>query len=52
MAGRAECVMLNKGPFISEAVKILADILERMAFHMDKKHASFRALSVARRFIH
>lgn len=52
MAGRAECVMLNKGPFISEAVKVLANILERMAFHMDKKHGSFRALSVARRFIH
>lgn len=52
MAGRAECVMLNKGPFIVEAVKVLADILERMAFHMDKKHGSFRALSVARRFIH
>lgn len=52
MACRAECVMLNKGPFISEAVKVLADILKRMAFHMDKKHGSFRALSVARRFIH
>jgi pyruvate kinase len=52
MAARAECVMLNKGPFISEAVKILADILGRMSFHIDKKHGSFRALSVARRFIH
>ena len=51
MAGRAECVMLNKGPFIAEAVRVLADILERMSFHMDKKHGSFRALSVARRFI-
>ena len=52
MASRAECVMLNKGPFIIESVKVLADILERMAFHMDKKHGNFRALSVARRFTH
>ena len=27
MAQRAECVMLNKGPFIDEAISMLADIL-------------------------
>ena len=30
MAERAECVMLNKGPFIDDAITMLADILSRM----------------------
>ncbi len=29
----AECVMLNKGPFVDEAVRVLADILCRMEQH-------------------
>lgn len=33
MAARAECVMLNKGPHIAEAVKILDDVLTRMQAH-------------------
>lgn len=33
MAERAECVMLNKGPHIAEAVKILDDVLTRMQAH-------------------
>ena len=37
MAQRAECVMLNKGPFILEAISILEDILQSMQFHQEKK---------------
>ena len=33
MGERAECVMLNKGPHIEEAVVVLHDILCRMADH-------------------
>jgi pyruvate kinase len=36
---RAECVMLNKGPHILEAVRLLADILSRMEEHQRKKSA-------------
>lgn len=44
MAERAECVMLNKGPFIAEAITILDDVLTRMANHQLKKTAQLRAL--------
>jgi pyruvate kinase len=44
MAERAECVMLNKGPFIVEAVRILRDVLERMQTHQLKKTPQLRAL--------
>lgn len=37
MAQQAECVMLNKGPFIFEAIVELDDILRRMARHQRKK---------------
>jgi pyruvate kinase len=40
MAERAECVMLNKGPFIAEAITILDDVLTRMEAHQLKKHPS------------
>jgi pyruvate kinase len=43
----AECVMLNKGPFVDEAVKVLADILQRMETHHDKKRSLFRRLEVS-----
>ena len=39
MSERAECVMLNKGPHIDEAVVVLDDILSRMAEHHYKKNA-------------
>ncbi|MEM9479069.1 MAG: pyruvate kinase [Verrucomicrobiota bacterium] len=48
MGVRAECVMLNKGPYVSEAVDFLGDILERMESHLDKKTAMFPQLDVAR----
>ncbi len=44
MSGRAECVMLNKGPFIQEAVELLEDVLIRMEGHQFKKRAELRAL--------
>ncbi len=50
MSGRAECVMLNKGPYIVKAVDTLADILTRMQAHQVKRKASLRPLNVARNF--
>jgi pyruvate kinase len=44
MSERAECVMLNKGPFIAEAVTILDDVLTRMQEHQLKKTPQLRAL--------
>lgn len=44
MAERAECVMLNKGPFIAEAVTILNDVLMRMQEHQLKKINLLRKL--------
>ncbi len=44
MSVRAECVMLNKGPFISAAVGILDDVLQRMQAHQLKKTPQLRAL--------
>jgi pyruvate kinase len=37
----------NKGPYIDRAVVFLADVLERMQEHQDKKGARLRRLSVA-----
>jgi pyruvate kinase len=47
MSERAECVMLNKGPFIRDAVGTLDDILRRMQAHQTKKRAMLRPLQVA-----
>jgi pyruvate kinase len=47
MAERAECVMLNKGKHVLEAVRVLDDILRRMESHQQKKRATFRALHVS-----
>ncbi len=44
MSERAECVMLNKGPFITEAIGILDDVLTRMEAHQLKKTPQLRAL--------
>jgi pyruvate kinase len=41
---RAECVMLNKGPYIQNAVMLLSDILQRMEAHQFKKFSRLRAL--------
>jgi len=44
MAGRAECVMLNKGPFILEAMQALHQVLCAMQSHQQKKSASLSPL--------
>lgn len=44
MAERAECVMLNKGPHIVQAVAALADVLSRLQEHQQKKRPTLRAL--------
>jgi pyruvate kinase len=44
MIERAECVMLNKGPHIIEAIVMLDDILQRMQGHRTKKTPLLRQL--------
>jgi pyruvate kinase len=51
MGDRAECVMLNKGPHIGQAVRVLDDILRRMQDHQAKKRAMLRELRLAREFV-
>jgi pyruvate kinase len=43
----AECVMLNKGPYVENAVVALVDILRRMERHHYKKRSIFRKLHVS-----
>jgi pyruvate kinase len=50
MGERAECVMLNKGPHVVDAVHTLDDILKRMADHQVKKRSMLRPLKLAGRF--
>jgi pyruvate kinase len=45
MAQRADCVMLNKGPFITSAIAMLDRILIKMQEYQDKKAALLPALS-------
>ena len=45
MGQRAECVMLNKGPYIVETIRFLAGILRRMDRHQFKKTARLSALT-------
>ena len=44
MAERAECVMLNKGPYLAEATEALSDVLGRMEGHQTKKTSRLRPL--------
>ena len=48
MASRAECVMLNKGPFIRATLSFLCGVLHRMQSHQTKMTATFRRLGVSR----
>ena len=45
MCVRAECVMLNKGDHIIDAVQTLDDILHRMQSHQHKKNTLLRRLN-------
>jgi pyruvate kinase len=49
MSARAEAVMLNRGPFVIDAIATLDDILGRMKEHQAKKRSLYRALDVSRR---
>jgi pyruvate kinase len=44
---RAECVMLNKGPYIVETTAFLADVLGRMGEHRSKGRPMLRRLAVS-----
>jgi pyruvate kinase len=44
LAQRSECVMLNKGEFLLDALKVVNDVFLRMADHQHKKTARLRAL--------
>ncbi|MCU0464640.1 MAG: pyruvate kinase [Anaerolineae bacterium] len=44
MSERAECVMMNKGPYILDALDILDGVLRRMQTHQVKKSSRLRAL--------
>ena len=44
MSIRAECVMLNKGDYIAEAVEVLDNILHKMDAHQYKKVSRLRKL--------
>ncbi|MBI3041273.1 MAG: pyruvate kinase [Betaproteobacteria bacterium] len=44
MSERAECVMLNKGPYLIQALAVLDNVIARMQHHQRKKTAQFRAL--------
>lgn len=44
MAERAKCVMLNKGPYVTEVVWLLDDVLRRMEAHQREKTSQLRAL--------
>jgi len=47
MGVRAECVMLNKGEHILDAVRFLDHVLHRMQAHQLKKRSMLRRLAVA-----
>jgi pyruvate kinase len=46
----AECVMLNKGPFVDEAVRVLSDVLRRMRSTMTRS-AAFSGSWACRRWL-
>ena len=48
---RAECVMLNKGPFVVEAIQTLSSVLQRMAGHAAKKTDLMRKLHAWSEFV-
>jgi len=48
MSERAECVMLNKEPFVIEAIRVLDELLPRMQSNQAKKTPLLRALRVWR----
>lgn len=49
-AGKAECIMINKGDYTLEVIETLKEIGARMGGHQVKKRFTFRPLNIARRF--
>ena len=49
-SAQAECVMLNKGPHINQAIRILKNILKRMGEHSYKKKNELRALKISDKY--
>jgi pyruvate kinase len=47
ISGRAECVMLNKGPYIEQTLEFLCNVLNRMEAHHQKKTSMLRRLSIS-----
>lgn len=47
LAAKSECIMLNKGEHINEAVLLVGDILTKFEKHVYKKTAILRKLSIA-----
>ena len=46
MAQRADCIMLNKGPHILSAIRMLDNIVRRMQDHQHKKAHTLRRLGI------
>ncbi|WP_243028719.1 pyruvate kinase [Thermus albus] len=46
LASRAECVMLNKGAFLEEAIRMLREVLSRIREHQYKKTPRMRRLEM------
>lgn len=51
LSGKPECVMLNKGPYMTDTIKTLRNILVRMDGHFNKNKSTLRALEVAKKSI-
>ncbi|MFA6061106.1 MAG: pyruvate kinase [Gallionella sp.] len=49
---RAECVMLNKGPYMVETVRFLSGLLARMSRNQVKRRSVMRHLSVSQSLSH
>ncbi|HOY11573.1 MAG TPA: pyruvate kinase [Saprospiraceae bacterium] len=49
-AAKAECVMLNKGDYIIDTIKLLKKILNKSTGHRQKKRYSMRPLNIAAHF--
>ena len=50
-SARAECVMLNKGTYIQDTLKMLSKILAKMEGHTSKKKSVMRALKLSEKNI-
>jgi len=49
LGAHAECIMLNKGPYITSAIRALKNILIRMQSHGFKRKHALRPLNIAKK---